>query len=283
VNGGADYSGEWYLPVDDGPGRLYVLEQGRGPFVLAVHGGPGHDHGYVRDGLKPLEHSHRVVYFDQRGSLRSPMPIDRISLDGVIGDFRLLVDELGAGPTQVVAHSMGCVSVAAALERFPDLFAEIVLVSPGPLRAAHPWPPPQDVRPEVTAELARRSLDREKLSPKEKTWAWRIQFAGTNLYHVDRWADMGGGQVFYNPRVGDAIRSGLPDGYDYVPALQAHRCRVTLVVGDHDFVDPGAVQARGFAAGALRTVVVAEAGHALWIDQPARFADILAEALPASP
>jgi pimeloyl-ACP methyl ester carboxylesterase len=29
--------------------------------------------------------------------------------------------------------------------------------------------------------------------------------------------------------------------------------------------------------------VVAEAGHALWIDQPARFADILAEALPASP
>lgn len=134
----------------------------------------------------------------------------------------------------------------------------------------------------MTAELARLGLDREDLSPKEKTWMWRIRFAGTNLYHVDRWADMGGGQVFYNPRVGDAIGSGLPDGYDYVPALQGHGWPVTVVVGDHDFVDPGAVHARGLAAGALRTVVVARAGHALWIDEPARFAEILGEALPVS-
>lgn len=182
-----DYIGEWYLPVDDGSHRLYVLERGTGPVVLSIHGGPGHDHGYLRDALARLEEDYRVVYFDQRGSLRSPMPLERVGFDAIVNDLALLAAELGSSPVRLLAHSMGCVIAAAAVARHPERFAEVVLVNPGPLRARQPMFPPPPPRREVTEELARRGLDGELRSARETTWAWRIRFAGANLFHVERW------------------------------------------------------------------------------------------------
>lgn len=274
-----DYIGEWYLPVDDGSHRLYVLERGTGPLVLSIHGGPGHDHGYLRDALAHLEESYRVVYFDQRGSLRSPMPLERVGFDAIVDDLALLAAELGSAPVRLLAHSMGCVIAAAAVARHPDRFAEVVLVSPGPLRARHPMFPLPQPRQEVTEELARRGLEGELRSAREKTWAWRIHFAGTNLFHVERWTELAGGGVFHNAAVGDAVRSGLPAEYDFIPALQAHGHAVTVLVGDHDFVDPGGEHARAAVGGSLGALVVPGAGHSLWIDQPAQFAELTARAL----
>lgn len=276
---GEDYLGEWYLPVNGGSHRLYVLERGSGPVVLSVHGGPGHDHGYLRDALAHLEDGHRVVYFDQRGSLRSPMPLECVGFDAVVDDFPALVAELGGPPVRVLAHSMGCVLVAAALSRYQNLFAEMLLVNPAPLRAGQPRPSLPE-RPEVAEELARRGLDHDPASARERTWAWRIRFAASNLYHVDRWTEMAGGGVFFKPDAAAAIRAGLPADYDYVPALRDHVRSVTIAVGDHDNVDPGGEHATAASGGALRTVVVPQAGHNLWIDQPAEFAEITRQALP---
>lgn len=274
-----DYIGEWYLPVDDGSHRLYVLERGAGPVVLSIHGGPGHDHGYLRDALAHLEESYRVVYFDQRGSLRSPMPLERVGFDAIVDDLAFLAEELDSAPVRLLAHSMGCVIAAAAVARHPDRFAEVVLVSPGPLRARHPMFPPSQPRQEVTEELARRGLEGELRSAREKTWAWRIRFAGANLFHVERWTELAGGGVFHNAAVGDAVRSGFPAEYDFIPELQAHSHAVTVLVGDHDFVDPGGEHARAAVGGSLGAFVVPRAGHSLWIDQPAQFAELTTRAL----
>ena len=75
----------------------------------------------------------------------------------------------------------------------------------------------------------------------------------------------------------------MPGEYDYVDALRRHPFPVTIVVGDHDRVDPGGEHARAAAGGAVRTIVVPRAGHALWIDQPERFSDIVQEAVVAAP
>ena len=250
--------------------------------MLCVHGGPGHDHGYLLDAFAPLEDRHRVVYFDQRGSLRSPMPLDRVTFDAVVDDFPPLVAELGPGPLPVVAHSMGCVVTAAALARHPQLFEQLVLVNPGPLRSGQGFPPSGEARPEVGEELARAGISGQPRSARETTWAWRIRFAGVNLYHVDRWRQVAGGQVFYNATVGRAVWATMPEDYDCVGVLQRHSHPVTIVVGDHDCVDPGGTHARAAAGGAVRTVVIPEAGHAAWIDQPDRFTEVVEQALDAS-
>lgn len=75
--------------------------------------------------------------------------------------------------------------------------------------------------------------------------------------------------MFYNPAVGDAVLSGVPTDYDFIPALQAHGHAVTVLVGDHDFVDPGGEHARAAVGGSLRAFVVPRAGHTLWISSPA--------------
>ncbi len=169
--------------------------------------------------------------------------------------------------------------VTAALSRYPNLFAEMLLVNPAPLRAGQPRPPLPE-RPEVAEELARRGLDHDPTSARERTWAWRIRFAASNLYHVDRWTEMAGGGVFFKPDAAAAIRAGLPADYDYFPALRNHARSVTIAVGDHDVVDPGGEHAEAASGGALRTVVVPQAGHNLWIDQPAQFSEITRQALP---
>jgi proline iminopeptidase len=277
----SDYADEWYLPTDDGPGSLYVVEHGHGPTVLTLHGGPGHDHSYLVDALAGLEDRYRFVYFDQRGSLRSPVPVERLTLDAVVNDIARLVDELGGAPLPVVGHSAGCLVAAAALQRHPGLFSTMLLIGSPPLRAFD-RAAMADVafaeRPEIEAELARLHLDRPDLSAKEATWAWRVRFAGVNLYHVDRWRQMAGGRSFYNARAGEAITRSFPDDFDYRPVLQAHGSRVTLLHGDHDYVDPGGTRGQG-ASGAVRLVLIPRAGHNVWVDEPEQFERAAAEAL----
>lgn len=163
--------------------------------------------------------------------------------------------------------------------RHPGLFTSVVLVNPGPLSSGHGMPPPGRPRPEVGDELARAGIAGTPRSAKEATWAWRIQFAGVNLFHVDRWRQVAGGQVFYKPEVAMAVRSTMPPDYDYVGDLQRHAHPVTMIVGDHDCVDPGARRAEAAAGGAVRTVVLHEAGHSAWLDQPGAFADAVGQAL----
>jgi pimeloyl-ACP methyl ester carboxylesterase len=55
----------------------------------------------------------------------------------------------------------------------------------------------------------------------------------------------------------------------------------TLVPGDADFIDPGAALWRPTAARLprARLEVLPGAGHSAWVDQPARFATVVGEAL----
>src|SRR5512135_2039724 len=55
---------------------LFELRVGEGPPVVVLHGGPGADHGYLRSGFDALAHDRELVYYDQRGGGRSPVPRD---------------------------------------------------------------------------------------------------------------------------------------------------------------------------------------------------------------
>lgn len=288
---------EWYLPVSDGC-SLYVYEVGRGrDTAIVLHGGFGAEHGYMLDVARGLEWQHHFVFYDQRGSLRSPCPDSLVSVDAHIADLDRVRTAVGLRRATLIGHSMGTLLAMAYLARYPERVQGLVLTGAVPPRAPVAADSGREAadgaafaafrtRPAVQAELRRAGLEGpdSALSPKQRTEVWRVQFAAANLYHVERWRALKGGKVFYNAAAGQAAARTIPPGYDFTPALGRHACPVNVILGDHDFVDWGGVRHRAWtrATPHATLTLLAGAGHNAWIDAPNVFRDALASALVRS-
>jgi pimeloyl-ACP methyl ester carboxylesterase len=289
---------EWYLDTSDHC-RLYVAEYGTGPLTaIVLHGGWGAEHSYLLDALAGLGDRFHFVLYDQRGSLRSPCPESGITVARMVADLDELRASLGESRAILLGHSMGTYLAMAYLAAHPDRVRGLVLlgaVQPQRIRSAADgplWPALlhsdsllrvfQD-RPEVAAQLHREALDRDEklLTAWDRTHLWRIRdVAALNIYHIERWRLVRGGRAFFNPAVSRAIlRAPAPS--DFRRDLARSGCRVQVILGDHDRVDMGGLmwqrQAREIRN--LDLMILSEAGHLAWIDQPGRFRDSLAVAL----
>ena len=300
---GAATQEEWYYVADDGL-RHYVTEFGQGDTIIVLHGGPGAEHSYLLDAVMPLADRFHFVLYDQRGSLRSPAPDSTITLDRLVRDLDGLRRQLRLHRATLLAHSMGTVLSYAYLAQHSEHVRGLVLTGPV-LPTTHPYQdlnvPPSDTArlrgmldeyrttqdARRTATIAAEHLNRTGLSDREKTNVWRIAFAAANLCHVERWRDLKGGQVFYNSRVPAAIdrnttqarRDSLWNGF--LPALQRFTGPVSIIAGDCDFLDPQAAWWRYAAPHLPRAhlIVLHDAGHNAWIDQPERFRSAVSRAL----
>jgi len=285
---------EWYLPVAGGC-RLYVRELGRGADTVGVlHGGFGADHSYLLPGFRPLFDRYHFVFYDQRASLRSPCPDSTASVAAHAEDLEQLRIALGLSRMKLAAHSMGTFLAMTYLERHPDRVANLALLGAIPphtpttgedsalVSASQEAFTKFRQRPEIAAAKAKEGLPLTgDVSPKLATRRWRIDFTGANVFHVDRWKQMVGGQVFYNPRAGSAASRTMPKSYDFRPVLTGHRCKVAVILGDHDLVDMGAARHRRWIASApsVTLVIIRDAGHNLWMDSPQEFTKALGRAL----
>ena len=284
----------WYLPTTDKAASLYVREVGPPdqPPVVVLHGGFGAEHSYMLDVIEPLAGKIHFVMYDQRGSLRSPADPKTNSIDKQVEDLELLRQNLGVDRLTLFAHSMGTFLAFSYLKAHPDHVANLVLA--GTVRAKIPDPVTKATsvsdddfamsltrRPEVLAELRANGLDKEGLTARQATHAWRIRFTSVNAMHVERWRSMSGGRVFYNPETGNAIGATLPKTWDFEPLLSSGRYKVTVIDGDHDYVDPGQVYWKDFAARSpqIHLTVLPNAGHSSWLDEPERFQAALVEGL----
>ena len=104
---------------------LFVVDRGRGPTVLAVHGQPGLA-GDFDDVLAPLVDDHRVLAVDRPGYGET----DGEAI-GMAANAEVLADllvERGAAPATVVGHSYGGgIAILLAAHR-PEVVAGLVLV-----------------------------------------------------------------------------------------------------------------------------------------------------------
>lgn len=288
---------EWYLPVSDGC-TLYVYEMGAGrDTAIVLHGGFGAEHGYMLDAVRGLEGQHHFVFYDQRGSLRSPCPDSLVSVDAHVADLDQLRAAVGLRRATLVGHSMGTLLAMTYVARFPDRVRGVVLTGAVPPRAPVAAESARDAadgaafaafrhRPAVQEAMRRAGLsgDQEAWSPQQRTDAWRIQFAAANIYHIEQWRALKGGKVFYNAAAGEAAARSIPSGYDYTGALARHVCPVAVILGDHDFVDWGGTRHRAWTQAAPQATftLLPRAGHNAWIDAPDAFRRALASALARS-
>jgi proline iminopeptidase len=285
---------EWYLPVGDGC-KLFVQEFGSGPeTIVMLHGGWGAEHTYLFDPMRGMDRHYHLIFYDQRGSLLSPCPADKISVQQHVDDLEKLRVAVGLGRMNLVAHSMGTFLALDYLQQHPDHVKGLVLIGAlPPVAKGSVMSDGQNSaqslmnRPEVKAELDRLGLDPhngQPWTPQKDALAWHINFGSVNLYHLDRWPQLRGGGAYYNKEAGAAAAKTMPQEWDFSKALAARNCSTWVLDGDHDYVDASgsSFRAATIAMPRIHVVALKDAEHISWIDNPEDFHKSLTEALSST-
>ena len=109
---------------------LYSESHGSGQNIIAVHGGPGMDSGYLKPYLFPLSTFSRIILYDQRGCGKSPAAQDfHATIDGAVTDLEILREKLNIRSIILLAHSFGSVIALKFAVKFPENVKALIIVS----------------------------------------------------------------------------------------------------------------------------------------------------------
>lgn len=117
--------------IEVGGARLHVIEAGKGPAILMIHGLGGVARNFNYQVLGDLAKTHRVIAVDRPGSgYSSRHRLSAARLDVQADVMAALIDALKLGRPLVVGHSLGgAVALATAL-RHPDKVSGLALIAP---------------------------------------------------------------------------------------------------------------------------------------------------------
>ena len=116
--------------------HLFTRRVGDGPPVVVLHGGPGAHHDYLLPQYDRLAEGRALLYYDQRGGGRSPVPRDvAVGWRDHVADLDALRDHWRLDRLILLGYSWGgLLAVLYALEH-PDRIARLALVSAAPVTA----------------------------------------------------------------------------------------------------------------------------------------------------
>jgi pimeloyl-ACP methyl ester carboxylesterase len=107
------------------PDGVRMIER---PTVIALHGGPGGDHSYLKYELAPLADVAQLVFPDMRSTGRSdPTSSEQWTVDRWADDVRALCDALEIEKPIVLGHSYGGYVAIAYASRYHDHPGELIL------------------------------------------------------------------------------------------------------------------------------------------------------------
>jgi proline iminopeptidase len=131
---------------------LFVRRIGEGPPVVVLHGGPGAHHDYLLPGFDALARGRELIYYDQRGGGRSPVPRHvPVGWTEHVADLEALRERWGLERLTLAGYSWGALLALLYAVDHPRRIERLALVSPAPAwRAA---------RESYEARFAQRNLD----------------------------------------------------------------------------------------------------------------------------
>ena len=257
--------------------------------LVALHGGPGFDQGYLRPGLGPLSNLAQVVYFDLRGQGRSAATEPELcTLEQMADDVAAVCGVLGIERPIVFGHSAGGFVALHMALRHPALLGGLILCNTSPTLApivdGRPPPPGLMERagPEVAAVAAR--LFGGDMSPATREAFNRLVlpfYAGPSHMGVPSQIMALSG---FSPDVAMYFFGTLARAYDLRKRLNEITAPALVIVGHFDWVCPAA-GGRALAAGMpnAELLELADSGHFGFSEEPKNFLDAVSAYLARLP
>jgi len=248
--------------VPDGP------QMKERPTLIALHGGPGGDHSYLKYELSPLADVAQLIFPDMRSTGRSDHTTpERWVVDRWGDDMRALCDALDIEKPIVLGHSYGGYVAIAYASRYPEHPGKLILYGaearPHPdaslavfkrlggwraYRAAKAFFETPDAK--TGAAYTRHCLPLYTRKPEDPNKQIRMLANGDLTMHLLR---------------------GELRTIDLTPRLSAIRCPTLILAGEDDPacpVEAAAEMASMLPAHRVRFERIADAGHAVINDQP---------------
>ncbi len=266
--------------------ELFVRRLGEGPPVVVLHGGPGADHEYLRPGFDALARGRELLYYDQRGGGRSPVPREvPVGWQEQVADIEALRELWGLDRLTLAGYSWGGLLALLYALQHRHRVERLALISPAPAwRAA---------RERFEQAFAQRNLDpafqEERRQLRESGLRERDPAA-----FQQRIFELSVAPYFFDPsrareltpfrvtgRTQQEVWAGLGD-FDLRPRLPTLQGIPSIVL--HGENDPIPIEAAAAAAELIGAPFhrLPRCGHVPYIEASAQFERIVGEFLPAS-
>lgn len=291
---------EWYLQREDVD--IFVKELGKGSdTVIVVHGGFGANHNYMLDAIDGLKDKFHFILYDQRGSLLSPTKKENLTFQKNVDDLYALIKSLKLKKVKLFCHSMGTLIGMEFTKQHPDLVSNLVLAGAiipksDSLKSVFSNRYEEQIdflthRKEVT-ELIKpykdngidnlksiQDIEKSKLSQKDLTEYWRINYAAVNIYDIKKYNLVKGGRAYYK-QAASIMTETVNWNYDYRDVMN-NMTKTTIINGDYDFLDfhGKILKSLLIRYNRIELKIIPNAGHVSWIDNPLLFKKYLYEAL----
>ncbi len=274
---------EWMMKAPDGA-KIYVNEMGKGDTIIVLHGGWSAEHSYLIPAFEEFYDDYHFVFYDQRGSLRSPCPDSLITVDAHVDDLKQLINVLECRNPIIVSHSMGGILAAKFVSKYPNIIRKLICISSPPIignikmltedlnvTALKRWERENVIDTLKAHDLYKR--DSHELSDKEiGTWH-RITFSAINLHNIKNWKKLKGA-FFYQQSAASAAAISMNDNWDYTSILLQRDLSLIFIHGNDDYL-PLSFHRKT----KIQLHVIKDAGHLIWIDNPRDFNQTLSEIL----
>ncbi len=272
---------------------LFYQKIGTGRPIVVVHGGPGLDHSYLRPWLEPLAETYQIVLYDQRGLGGSDATLDAesITMELYLTDLDRIRERVAERErVTILAHSWGAIpALLYALER-PERVESLILVNPVEPGARFQ----EETNARVTAR--RDPADQRAIDSLTATPAFAQNDVATLnqvFFHVFRGTfsdplradsllelDLHRRTAQQGQRVAALLMTPL-QGLDFWDELPTLDVPVLILHGDGDPIPMEMVQALDEALPRSQLVVIQDAGHFPFIEQPGVFLGAIQQYLDA--
>ena len=260
--------------------KLAFRRDGSGQLLLCHPGGPGFSGATLGD-LGGLAQDLELLVIDPRGTGASdPPPDDRAyRQEDYVADLEELRQELGAEQIDLLGHSHGGFVAMAYAAAHPKRVRRLVLVATAPRfareydeRVRALWEASDD--PAIAVALDAR-LKRMARSHEEDDERMRLRMLELRLYfrRAEGVEWLGGvfGQEPPNLAALMLFNAETAPQYDNRAGLPLIEAPTLVISGELDFFDPPANAEILELVPDARSVVLSDAGHFVWFDDPDRF------------
>jgi len=265
--------------------KLAFRREGSGSVLVCHPGGPGFSASSLTD-LGGLADAFELILVDPRGTGASARP-QTYRQEEYVADLEELRASLGLDQFDLLGHSHGGFVAMAYAAEHPLRVRRLVLAATAPRFAPEyrraidaVWDASDDPSIPPARAARERRLSGSDLSPEEFV---RLAMLELRLFFARPEGAGVLGSVFgREPPNLDALaffNRETASHYDVRAQLSLITAETLVVTGDHDFFGAPAAEDIGAGIRGARSVVLADAGHLLWVDQPAAFATEVREFL----